>query len=105
MPTAAESRPQNSSLFADFSSIEILQHIVQGIEKKRPPLPKFTGDISDFEYFYNHFMKTTAEGNIPPHENMERLKKALGGEAYDLVSGYLDKPSCLDQVLADLKEQ
>lgn len=70
-----------------------------------PPLPEFDGDLSEFEYFYEFFKRTTAERAIPPHVNMERLQKSLKGPAYKLVSAYLHKPSCLEMVVEELRTE
>lgn len=102
--TPRESFGRNEHSFADTSSFEVLQSIVRGIKKQYPSLPTFSGDLSGFEYFYDNYKRTTEEG-IPPHENMKRLKEALKGDAYNLVSGYFDKPHCLDQLIEDLKEE
>lgn len=68
---------RNGGSIWEVSSLQVLQHLVRGIEKKHSVLPAFSGDISDLEYFYKIFKKTTEDGDIEPHENMERLKNAL----------------------------
>lgn len=104
-PSQTTSTPDRSvgSSLADTSTIEVLHGLVRGMAKKHPPLPTFSGDLDGFQYFYENYRAT--EAGIPAHENMKRLKEALQGDAYRLVSGYFDKPHCLAQLLTDLKAE
>lgn len=91
------------SLRTDSSMEDILTKIAKGIDRGPPTLPTFDGDLAEFENFYNEFNRTTQEKDIPAHENMRRLRKALTGNALAHVKDYLDRPTCLQQVMEELR--
>lgn len=91
------------SLGTDTNMEDILTKIAKGIDRGPPTLPTFDGDLAEFENFYNEFTRTTREKDIPAHENMRRLRKALTGKALAHVKDYLDRPTCLQQVMEELR--
>lgn len=84
---------------------ETLTKIFKGMVGKYPDLPIFSGDSSEWNYFENNYTKSTEDFDIPQHENAKRLKKALKGDAEELVSKYLDKPGYLPFIIQELKDE
>lgn len=66
-------------------------------------LPKFDGNPLEWQKFYSKFTSTTAQCNITPSENIDRLCAALSGRAYEAVKFKLLHPDNLDSVLSTLK--
>lgn len=68
-------------------------------------LPSFAGDnIREWPYFEEVFRSTTIEGDFNGKENVGRLRKALTGEAYQLVSDLLKYSSDADAIMDSLRE-
>lgn len=87
-----------------FSVAHGVKRMAAGVERKYPQLPDFD-ENGDLEYFMRDYEKSTMEHEIPPHENLKRLSKALSGEAKTLVAGYLKTPSCLGKAVEELRNE
>ncbi|XP_055910446.1 uncharacterized protein LOC129944807 [Eupeodes corollae] len=67
-------------------------------------LPSFSGqDSKEWPYFESVFISTTVEGNYSAKENVARLRKALKGEAYNLVSDRLRYSTDANAVMDSLR--
>ncbi|XP_055917949.1 uncharacterized protein LOC129950136 [Eupeodes corollae] len=67
-------------------------------------LPSFSGqDNKEWPYFESVFISTTVEGNYSAKENVARLRKALKGEAYNLVSDRLRYSTDANAVMDSLR--
>lgn len=95
--------PRDSEGRLSSSLGEQLIQVMKAQHSKLPPLPMFDGAEEYWEYFKDIFNQTTTDRQIPPHQNMERLKKALQGRARALVRAYLDRPSCVEIVMEALE--
>lgn len=103
-PVSETSHTVASSSF-NMTIEDALMRLAKGIDPKLPPLPTFDGDLDEWDGFHKAYMESTKIKDIPDHENMARLRKALTGIALDPVKEYLNRPSCLPLVMEELELQ
>lgn len=88
---------------AEIARPQLTYRMPAGMERKYPKLPRFSDGADDFGYFIRIFEDSTREHEILDHDNMERLEKALGGEARALVKIYLKSSNCVDELVQELR--
>lgn len=67
--------------------------------------PKFNGDPLKWAVFIANFENQNRQFDIPDVVNLERLERALGGEAWKAVAGLFTLPSNLPLILKRLKDR
>jgi hypothetical protein len=53
----------------------------------------FTGDVTKWSSFISDFIRTSAKGHFREHEDMERLRDLIKGEAYEMFFTELSDPT------------
>ena len=66
-------------------------------------LPEFSGDEAEWPFFESVFLSTTKEGNYSKEQNVNRLKRALKGDAREIVKDQLMFSSDATAIMEDLR--